>query len=993
MSISPKKFLGFLILTAAVTALMLRFLTSEPTVEQLVLQAQTAVERQDAGKAIELTRQILERDSGNAEGLLLAALIAAEQGRFAEAVELCRQVPKENSKSFIDARLMAGNISLDRLGHVADAESCFGEVLALQPDHVIANDRMVYVLGLQSRSSELIAFHLRVLRRSPSAAVRVQLLMQGELAYPDRELIEKLCESDPQCAGLKFSRAHLAFLNKDLPLAETHCRHAIALQSDFAEAQSRLGQILLQTGRDNDVLAWQAALPESVRWHPGVLSVTGHIAAQQGHPDQAARCFWESLRIDPNQVGTNYQLGQCLIALGHPADADEFLRRAATLEKYQKQLDFTDPRGAFAEKDPDKFAEFLVRAKQSMEMANSLGLVWETYSWAVIAAQAPRPPKWSQDVVRTMQKRLDELPITRTLPAMNPAARIDLSHLPLPDFANTQNRSELRSSFPRNSVSFEELSSDRGLRFTFHNGFESPREAQKRAYDFTGGGVGVIDLDLDGWPDLCFPQGCSLTEEGDSDFSGMNDGLFRNLRGKNFEEITQVAMPHQVDYSQGISVGDYNSDGFPDVLIANLGVNRLLRNNGDGTLSQDIDATTDDNGVWTTSCLICDLNADGHPDLYFVNYLSGEILTRICSDADGRRYGRCAPQDFPAEQDQLLLSQGDGTFRDATRSSGVEVPEGKGLGLIAADFNGDRRIDLVIANDGVPNFYFENQTVPQTMEVSFVEQAVTRGLAVNADGHSEAGMGMVAEDMNHDGLLDVFVTNFYEESNTLYRAASGSAMFEDVTSRAGLALPSLKMLGFGAQAIDGELDSRADLVVLNGHVDSYPERDVPYRMVPQYFSNQSELNFAQVSAGSLAPYFAQPRLGRSLARLDWNRDGAEDLVATHLDEPVSLLTNTTAHRGHFIDVRLVATASARDAIGAVLTVATKSSQRVRQSTAGDGYQASNERRLIVGLGAAASIDSVTIAWPSGHIETFAEVPLDSQIILVEGRESPLSMPD
>lgn len=994
MSISSKKLIAATAFIAAAFVLIVWRWNSEIPLDQLIAQAKLAIERQDASKASLLAAQILKQDPENSEGLRLSAVIAAETGLFSEAVEFCQRVPKVPEKTFADSRVMAGNICVEQLGSVTRAELLFRELLSEQPDHLAANDRMVYLLGLQSRILELIPFHLRVLRESPGAAIKVQLLMQGELAYPDQELTQQLRRSNPECAGLILAEAHLAYLEKNFAEAERLCRLAVTSQPDLAEAQARLGLILLQQSDLSKLYEWRCVLPDSVKGHPGVLYGAGRIAMLEKRPEEAVRCFWESLRVDPNQVGANYHLGQSLIAVGRSEDADVFLKRASLLEKYQKQLETTKP-GVQPGAGSEEFDQFLVRAKESMEMAQSLGLVWETYSWVVIAAQAPRPPEWAREQLRTMQKTLDQLPLLRTPPEQNPAEKIDLGQFPMPDFSRppiVQAETSMTSSeSPSNAVSFQEIAEEHGLRFVFDNGFPKPREAQIRGYDFTGGGVGVIDADSDGWPDLCFPQGCSLVDPAAQASLPNQDSLFRNVRGKSFTDVTARAFPDAVDYSQGVSVGDHNSDGFPDVLIANLGSNRLLKNNGDGTFTQDVEALKEDSKVWTTSCLICDLNNDGHPDFYFVNYLSGDVLTRICSDEE-RHYGNCAPQSFPAEQDQLLLSLGDGTFQDATDSSGIRVENGKGLGIVAADFNDDRRIDLFVANDGVPNFYFENQSVSASNGVELVEQAMARGLGVNGAGQSEACMGIAADDLDLDGQLDLFVTNFYEETNTVYRAVSSAAVFEDVTARTTLGSASLRFLGFGTQAIDGELDGRPDLVVLNGHVDSYPGREVPYRMVPQYFANSGDWKFTEVPAETLSPYFARPQLGRALATLDWNRDGAEDLAATHLDESACLLSNTTTQRGHFIKLRLAARDSARDAASAVVTVKTSTTTRTRQLTSGNGYQASNERCLVFGLGPEVSIESVSVTWPSGKKEVFSGLTIDREYLLVEGRSTGLMLP-
>lgn len=980
--------IGLIVSVAAIGGICFWLLRPQRPLAELVVEARELISQQNPDGATELVSELLRRDPEHPDGLLLAAVIAADQGRFQDAVDTCTRVPKTATTTFATARVMAGNICLDQLRKLSAAEQYFRDALSTDEDHPVANNRLVYVLGLQARHRELIPYHLRVLRTTPSVAIKVQLLMHGEKAYPDQELVDQLSKSDPDCAGLLLAKAQIAFLAKDPTSAEKWCREAISKDPNFADAQALLGGLLLEKGNVESLIQWRRSLPAETHSHPDILYVAGRISQMENSSEQAARCFWDSLRIDPNSVRVNYHLGQTLISLGREYDAQHFLERARRLERYQKQLDSTSPESVRESSTAEDYNSFLVKVKESFDMSVELGLPWETYSWVIIAAQAPRPPQWAQENLREMQREIMKLPLVRTDVEKNPTRSVDLSQLPLPDFSRSdivKTRSSAESIPQSGRVTFQELRLGSDDVSTFNNGFPQPRELQLRAYDFTGGGVGVIDVDGDTWPDLCFPQGCDLEQPANA-VQNLSDALFRNIHGSEFSNISSVALPYSVDYSQGIGIGDYDSDGMADILIANLGKNRLLHNNGDGTFSDYSEALPNNSEVWTTSCVVCDLNGDLDPDLYLVNYLAGEIRTRVCAD-EVNRYGQCAPQSFPAEQDQLLLNLGDGTFRDVSESAGIIAPEGKGLGVVAADFNDDGRVDLFVANDGVPNFLFENVTEQQTGQIRFQEVGLARGVAVNAAGQSEACMGIAAEDMDGDGLLDLFVTNFYDETNTLYQGTTSSGYFQDVTVQTGLGPASLHSLGFGTQAIDAELDGRPDLFIVNGHVDSYPGLKVPYRMKPQYFSNRGHLNFQQETSSLPAPYFGVARLGRGLAKLDWNRDGAEDLIATHLDEPAVLLSNTSQERGHFLHLRLIGNESGRDAVGAVVTLKTPEITLVRRVIAGDGYESSNQRHVVFGLGSSARIESISVRWPSGKTDRIVPPEIDGEFVVIEGRQS------
>ena len=579
--------------------------------------------------------------------------------------------------------------------------------------------------------------------------------------------------------------------------------------------------------------------------------------------------------------------------------------------------------------------------------------------------------------------------LPRTAPEADPGHTIDLSHFPLSDGDDA-------GSFPSSRA---ETSDDQNVRFIDEAGVahldfryfndEDPDTPASRPFEFTGGGVAVLDYDGDGWPDVYLTQGCVWPPQPDQ--QDHLDRLFRNLGEGRFRDVTLEAGLIEDSYSQGVTVGDYNSDGHPDLYVANLDTNRLFRNNGDGTFT-DVTLESGTGGDrWTTSCLMADLNGDAWPDIYAVNYLTGsDVFERICRTSQGRPR-LCTPNDFEPAQDQMYLNLGDGRFEEWTEEGGILTPYGKGLGIVAVDLAESGRLDLFIANDTDRNGLFVNTTPAAGEMPLFRDDAIDSGLAFDQNGLPQACMGVAVGDADGDGLIDLFVTNYYQEANTLYLQQQGN-LFRDATREAGLRESSLPMLGFGTQFLDGERDGFPDLICVNGHVEDLRERGVPYQMRPQFFRNLGAGRFAELSATSLGPYFQQERLGRGLARLDWNRDGLEDVVVSHLDASAALLTNRTTNVGHYFALQLRGTKSSRDGLGT--TVALKAGDRrwVQQLTAGDGYQASNERQLIFGLGTLEQIDDLTIRWPSGLQQLFSKPQIDSTMIAVEGRASLLRLP-
>jgi hypothetical protein len=493
-------------------------------------------------------------------------------------------------------------------------------------------------------------------------------------------------------------------------------------------------------------------------------------------------------------------------------------------------------------------------------------------------------------------------------------------------------------------------------------------------FESTGGGTAVIDYDLDGWPDLFLTQGVEwpLGADRPAPSNKYRDQLYRN-RGHRFENITNSSFPDgEEGYGQGCSAGDFDNDGFPDLYIANIGANQLLRNNGDGTFSDISRSASISGDAWTTSCLIADLNADGNPDLYDVNYLQGEHIFSIECSAN-----RCSVRNYQGAPDQVQLSRGDGTFEtvpDATPKANA-----KGLGIVLFHVDQEPMPSLFIANDQVPNFFLR----PSSNNGTYTNEGPIRGLAVNMYGQATASMGVAAGDVNHDGMLDLFVTNFEGEAKNLFLQRE-HGFFEDSIFGSGIMSAGIPYVGWGTQFLDADNDGELDLVVTNGHIADFHEKGVDYRMPIQFFRSIGPARFAQIPGASAGALFERNLFGRSLAKFDWNRDGRTDFVVSCIDSDAILATGLCPTRNHWLDIRLHARTSARDAIGAIVDVHVGSTVYSQQMIAGDGYHASNQRTLHFGLGLAPSVDRLTVRWPSGANSDFGPVSLDETIDLIEG---------
>ena len=515
-------------------------------------------------------------------------------------------------------------------------------------------------------------------------------------------------------------------------------------------------------------------------------------------------------------------------------------------------------------------------------------------------------------------------------------------------------------------IVFTDVAKAVGLEFQHY----SPLTPERHLHLFMGSGLGWLDHDLDGWPDLYCCQGAAWPARPETSLARSNQ-LFRNRQGQ-FENVTSVCGLKNFEYSMGVAVGDFDNDGFPDLYVSSFGPDSLYRNHGDGTWSEVIGQPVLNDERFSASCTWTDIDGDGDLDLYVTNYLKLDRANYpLCSSVEGgkRIPGGCHPHYQPHEHDLLIRNEGDGTFSDISKAAGLlaETPRA-GLGVVAGDFDEDGDQDFYVANDTVNNQLWMNSG-----QGTFTDEAVTMGVAVNGLGVAGAGMGLAAGDVDGDGLTDLFVTNYFNETNTLYR--NDRVAFTDVSAEFGLAAPSRQRLGFGTSLLDANHDGWLDLFIANGHVQSYPpelDRRAPFAQLQQLFLNQQGVRFQEVSAKA-GPYFLKPVVGRSSAVADFNRDGRADLAVLHLNGPVAVLRNEFAGPARSLSLRLIGRTGNRDAIGARVELRIGDRTLVRFCQGSQGYLSTDERLVRFGLGEASQVDAVTVRWPSGKQETWGEL--------------------
>lgn len=937
----------------------------------------------DYSQAEKLAIRLSQREGQLAAGRLLAAQAAAKADRPQAALMHYALVPDDGSASGLQALLEAGDLQMNLLRKLTAAEQNYHRILVHAPHDVTAHYRLAYILGMEGRSWEAVPHRLELLRADRAEPVQVILLALNDTAEENIDQVHQFATASPDdpaaMSALAWTELRHENFDKALPLLQKVVRSAPQLLA----AQAWYGRLLIDQP-ESEFPRWNSNLPANAALHPEIWCTRGRWALKNAQPKVAIRCFWEATRLDPEHMVAQFQLGSILASEGKMKQAQPFLRRAELLGNY-----------TIAAKSYQ-----LVSSPQNIQTcvrcATELGLRWEAWGWTQLLDRAtPRRPAIQQQLksLRSQLDATDASSLVRSDPEFHPAKHLDVNDYPLPDWRSPQSSNRAAQAHQvtgLSKIAFTDSAIAAGIQFQYRNGSQVGSGGEYM-YEISGGGVAVLDYDRDGWPDMYLTQGTDWPP--DPAQRRHMDQLYRNGADDQFRAVTQQAGISEVRFSQGPAIGDVDQDGFPDLFISNIGTNTLYHNNGDGTftdITQQAGVTGD--GAWTISSVLADLNGDTLPDLYNVNYLNGrDIYSRPCGTTSSEERSGCSPLQFNAAPDQFFLNLGDGRFQELTKAAGFDVPDGKGMGVVAADFDGSGKLSLFVANDAVPNFFFVNHSTMPGDLPRFLEQAYASGLAVDADGRAQACMGVAAGDANVDGLLDLYITNYRAESKTLYLNQSALSFLDD-TRRSGLREPGFDLLGFGTQFLDADLDGLPDLIVTNGHIGNFSHSGIPYEMRPQFFQNVGTGRFVELTAPTLGPFFKGVYLGRGLARIDWNRDGLDDCVISHVSTPVALLTNQTQTANNFITFQLCGITSDRDAIGTRVTVTSGNKRWSQQLVAGDGYQASNHRQLIFGLGETTRIDKVEVLWQSGIRQALHDFQINCEYLLLENRTTPIRLP-
>ncbi|RLS53684.1 MAG: hypothetical protein DWH91_13910 [Planctomycetota bacterium] len=947
---------------------VLIWLEAGPDSAEELRQIEQLIRRGDYVAAEKLATDAIVHFPENPEFAWLAAVSAAQADHAEEAFRWTEQVPQGTPRHLDAARLRA-KLAEDPLHRLRDAELAGLSILQQSPGDLRTHELLAKQYGLTARRFEAIPHVLEMIRGGEETDL-ILLLGRERGIIQDDEKLRRARMALPDDPRPVLGQAWHAINEERHADAELLLKEALRLGPELPATWAAWGRWLADRKSIGPWREWVTTCPASAEVHPDVWRARGEWADTQSDKDAALRCYWECVRRSPETRPATMRFAQLLADAGQTEPARRcqvYLEQLLALETAQDR--------AFSSQAGGDLGSLLGLVKRY----HDAGRLWEALALCRLAAAMNPNQSAAAEQLSVLTRDTVNLPLTLTAPQWNPATGLDFSALPLPGIETRENPHSEGKHAASTLISFDEQSTAAQLHFRYEDGARGPRRLM---HEITGGGIAFLDYDIDGFPDVFCSQGGTQPPLYPTDRS---DQLFRNQNGVRFENRSTPAGIQEQGFGQGVSVGDLNSDGFPDLFVGNIGENALWINQGDGTF---VEASSDwglQGAVWTTSSVIADLNQDGHPDLYEVNYLQGnQLFERICKHADGSD-SQCMPFDFEAEPDRVWINSGAGQWVDG-KAILSRVADGKGLGVVAWRPALAEKLCVFVANDTTPNFLWIPRQ--QNGHWQLEEQGILAGVALSQDGKPQGSMGIAVGDVDQDQRFDLCVSNFLAESFAIYRAKD-DLNFQDQARETGLRELTLNRLGFGTQFFDADCDGQLELFLANGHIQDLSRLGRPYRMPPLFCAWNGE-RFEEIHPPSLGKYFQSEWLARAAAVGDWNQDGLLDLLVSHLDDTTKLLTNTSPATRGSLSLRLVARDSARDAVGTIVTIRCGERRWVRQLIGGGGYQATNESSIAWGLSSARQIDELVIDWPSGRQQRMTNLQLPFRGIAIEGRERVMS---
>lgn len=951
--------------------------TSASSVSQL--DAERAFQQKRFQDSLAISTQLLSRTPDSVKLLMIAGESSTKLAQYKEAIGFYRRVPDSAGGTAATARWAAGEIHY----HLGQPTACIDSLeasLRINPNLIEARQRLVWMLGVCGRRRELLP-HLMALLRADQSSIETLLDMGNPWTENQNwEEIERYKKSSPDdlLPNLVYARRHQ--IDGELEQAELLLLSLLKQQPQLVAAHVQLGNLWLIT--DHRKLAdWNSALPKNADEHADIWYVRGQWLEKLGNTKGSIRCLSEAASIDPNHFLAQAALAKLLKQEGENALVDALTDRSIKIQQLNQAIERVGRKNNY---EPT--------VQQVAELNFELGRYWEAIGWSQYGKLLNPASTWHTKILKQI---LQSGVVNVSMPHTAAQNRLQFAadwreKFPMPEFPRGDSREVVAEVKPEPSrerepeIRFSNIAAQAGIEFVYQNS-TADRSSGRRMFEVTGGGVGVLDYDGDGRPDLFLAQATPWPIPEAAPIPG--DALFRNLGPKvdgqvQYREASELARIRERQFGQGVCVADINGDGFDDVYVANVGENQLWLNQGDGTFEEANSLFPKDRKhYWTVSAIAADLDGNGLTEIYDVNYVIGEDVYTLRCDIGGKPRA-CPPLVFKPAPQQIWIPSNQGSF-DAYDWGSNELAC-NGLGGLAFRASDEKLPRIFIAVDLQANVLL-NVSPSETQRQGFLleDTGLISGIAFDYLGKAQACMGIAAGDVDQNGEMDLLVSNFFDESNTLYLQHGGT--FGDETLKSGLAGPSRPMLGFGTQFLDVELDGDLDLVVLNGHIDDHSHVGVAEKMRPQLFVNNGGVRFQERRSKDPGNFFELPGLGRGLATVDVNQDGLLDLACSDLEAPFSLLVNQTKPLSNFLVVHLIGVQSDRNAFFTEVTALKEEFKISQQLTAGSGYIVSNQRCLHFALPAGKSTIDLEIRWPSGQVDRIQGTSANSDLTVIEGQ--------
>ncbi len=955
--------------------------TKPKTLEERMAHAAGLLEQGNLVLASKELQSLLISDGENTEVIFLSARCAEKQGETIAAVRLLESIPSKDQQAYLEA-LKISSKWLSDANEWAMTQERLERLLEIDPSDHASRHRLADALNRQGKRT--------------LAVVQLQKLAEeGDIS--ERELCAMNTAREPFLDDKKKGNIDVGEELKSEMLYHAMefrmdgeldaAKHLIvSLAKAFPDSTPIIayeGLVYTDLVDDNNLTDWFTRLPDQIEKEPTYWFVMGSFMQRHGQNQEAVRCFLEAVARDQTDRFSYKALAGSLQILGETEAASRVIQRFDRLDEAARIV-----------KRFSRRAGTLEELRRITDLMVELRRPWEAIGWTNVEVRIhgglpksiakrlatggelltqPSEPDSLEFITCGIKRQDWQLPQLNKLPSIDSAVA---SH-------------PKAEAFEGSPLSLVNVANELGLNFQYDNR-NNPNDPKNYLHQVNGGGIGIVDFNLDGWPDIYLTQGGGNVFTNNSPKSNalfLNKGVAVSHQENRFVDVTLAAHADNRGYGQGIAVSDINQDGFPDLVIANIGINSILINNGDGSFSDRDMPQSRPGGMWTSTIACGDLSGDGLPEIVEVNYVDdASAITSPCV----AKINECSPAGFKSASDFVWQTQEDGSIELWRGCRDMATSPSYGLAAVIASFDSKNGNDLYIAADGSFNPLWLSQSTDDengassTDKYHLIESGQLLGCASGMFGERFGSMGIASGDFDRNGLIDLHVTNYWNQPADLFMQTKGG-LFVNKTTSLGLQSESRKTVAWGTQAVDFDHDGWLDLAVLNGHVIDHRDQGEPLQMRPQLFRGGVDgFQFVEPDSSEYS-YWSKPTLGRTMAIIDWNRDGKIDLVTNHLDVPVALLENRTETQNS-IQFELIGSQSERDAIGAKVTIQCGTDQSTHWHVGGDGFFCCNESFIDFGVGQEKQVDRIEVTWPSGKLQSFGKLMANKRYLVVENAD-------